>query len=291
MHTRDPVDVNIFGAVRIAAPVDVFIRQLRAIENYERRLGVLQVGKFRNPPQPADLAGLTLERDDLLDLASCRVGDCEIQLAGTDIERFRALNWRAVDVSAAANGAFRTMVFDWLQKYRTGGHRALPTYADQAHPISIPQEVKLLSAPGDVPVPMPEIGQYLSGFPAFTLADADDFYYWNKGEFGMKPTIRLNHVTVYPVRQPSGPEALRYVVITSQVYSSHYFSATLELRTIVDDAARPGQGFYLLYTTKSRVTGLTGFMGTLIRGLVRSRARSGMERYLTNTKTSVEGRW
>ena len=109
MRTRDPVDVNIFGAVRIAAPVDVFIRQLRAIENYERRLGVLQVGKFRNPPQPADLAGLTLERDDLLDLASCRVGDCEIQLAGTDIERFRALNWRAVDVSAAANGAFRTM--------------------------------------------------------------------------------------------------------------------------------------------------------------------------------------
>jgi hypothetical protein len=73
------------------------------------------------------------------------------------------------------------------------------------------------------------------------------------------------------------------------VYSSHYFSATLELRTVVDDPARAGHGFYLLYTTKSRVTGLTGFMGTLIRGLVRSRARSGMERYLTITRRMVEG--
>ena len=86
------------------------------------------------------------------------------------------------------------------------------------------------------------------------------------------------------------PEPLRYVMATKQLYANHYFSATLELRTIVDDPQAPGRGIYLLYTTKSRVSGLTGFIGTLIRSIVRSRARSGMEQFLTLTRKAVEGR-
>src|SRR5437868_6271443 len=66
------------------------------------------------------------------------------------------------------------------------------------------------------------------------LTGAEDVFYWNKGEFGMKPTIRVNHITIYPVPHPRFPEALRYVVATSQIYANHYFSATLELRSIVD---------------------------------------------------------
>ena len=107
--------------------------------------------------------------------------------------------------------------------------------------------------------------------------------------FGLKPTVRLNHVTVYSIAGPGAADGLRYVVATVQVYADHYFSATLELRSVVDDAAAPGKRFYLFYTTKSRVSGLTGFMAMLIRPLVKSRARSGMERYLDMTKKVVEG--
>src|SRR5438477_13217242 len=38
MKMRDPVDVNIFGAVHLAAPAEAFIRQVREIDGYERRL-------------------------------------------------------------------------------------------------------------------------------------------------------------------------------------------------------------------------------------------------------------
>lgn len=290
MRIRDPVDVNIFGAVRIAAPAEAFIRQVRAIDTYERRLGVLQVGKIQQPPQIADLSGLSLDRDDLAALASCQKGDCDMQLSGAAIDAFRQVNWRAPDARVTAHRVFHEMMFDWLEKYRRGGRAALPPYEDQSRPLSVADEFKLLSGPADLPAALPELMQYVSNFPTATLSGADDFYYWNKGEFGMKPTIRLNHVTIYPVPHPGAPEAVRYVVATTQIYSDHYFSATLELRTVVEDTARAGHGFYLFYTTKSRVTGLTGFIGTLIRSHVRSRARSGMENYLALTKKAVEGR-
>jgi len=95
---------------------------------------------------------------------------------------------------------------------------------------------------------------------------------------------------IYPLEGTGAPESLRYVIATKQLYAIHYFSGTLEMRTVADDPQTPGRGIYLLYTTKSRVSGLTGFIGTLIRSIVRSRARSGMEELLTRTRKAVEGR-
>ena len=289
MATREAVDVNIFGAVRIEAPAEAFVRQLREIEAFERKLGILQAGRFQNPPQLADLNGLTLEPKDIHDLQRCRPGHCELQLPADDIERFRReVDWRGGDVSGQANRLFRRILFDRLQAYQARGLAPL-TYHDRGTPISAAADFRLLSAPGDLPIALPGLVQYLSAYPAAPLPGATDVFYWNKGEFGMKPTIRLNHLVVYPLNGAAAASGHRYVVATSQIYADHYFSATLELRTLVEDPSRPG-GFYLFYTTKSRVSGLTGFMGLLIRSTVRSRARSGMERYLAVTKRTLESR-
>ena len=72
---------------------------------------------------------------------------------------------------------------------------------------------------------------------------------------------------------------------------SHQFSGCRNL-----DTSRVGRdggeddGFFLLYATRSRVTGLSGFFKGLLRAIVKRRARSGMERYLTNTRAVIEGR-
>jgi hypothetical protein len=152
----------------------------------------------------------------------------------------------------------------------------------------VAEDFRLLPAPSDLPIPVPELVRYLRAYPSATLPRATDVFYWNMAEFGMKPTIRLNHLVIFPLSGAAAAEGPRYIVATSQIYASHYFSATLELRTLVEDPARPG-GFYIFYTTKSRVSGLTGFIGMLIRSTVRSRARSGMERYLAVTKRTLEG--
>ena len=289
MATRDPVDVNIFGAVRIAAPAEAFIRQLRDIDVLERSLGVMQVGKFSEPPRLADLADLTLESTDVDDLRHCRPADCDIQLPAGAIVRFgREVDWRAINPAPVANQVFRTVLFERLAAYRAGGLHQIGAYADRAQPISVADDFRLLAAPGDLPVDLPELTYYLRAYPRATLPGATDVFYWNKGEFGMKPTIRLNHLVTYPVPPDSSRAGLQYVIATSQIYSDHYFSATLELRSVVRDPAQPDRGFYLLYTTKSRVSGLTGFIGLLLRPMVRSRARSGMEHYLAITKQVVE---
>jgi hypothetical protein len=287
METRDAVDVNIFGAVRINASAETFVEQLRNIDVFERKLGVLQAGTFHDPPRPADLSGLTLEASDVRDLQRCRPSNCELQLPADEIARFhRDVNWRAGNAKEMADGLFRVVMLERLQAYRSGGLTAL-AYHDRGEPISVADDFRLLSSPGDLPVELPELVQYLRSYPRSTLPRATDVFYWNKGEFGMKPTIRLNHLVIYPLTGAAA-DGPRYVVATSQVYANHYFSATLELRTVIDDPERPGRAFYLFYTTKSRVSGLTGFIGMLIRPMVRGRARSGMERYLAVTKRTLE---
>jgi hypothetical protein len=291
MKTREAVDVNIFGAVRINGSVDAFLRLLQDIDSFERKLGILQAAKFHDPPLLSDLDGLTLDQADVDALAQCEPGDCGLQLSATALARLRKdVSWQAPDAKAQADRLFRQMMFDELQAYRSGGNAALATYVDREHELSRGNEFRLLSAAGDMPVELPALMHYLRTYPNGSLPGATDFFYWNKGDFGMKPTVRLNHVTIYPIAGPGMPEMLRYVIVTSQVYADHYFSATLELRSVVDDADAPGKRFYLFYTTKSRVSGLTGFMAMLIRPLVKSRARSGMERYLEATKKVVEGR-
>jgi hypothetical protein len=249
-----------------------------------------QAGKFQEPPRLADLDALTLEKADLDDLPSCRPGNCALQLPVSAIERFRQeVNWRAAAASDAAHRVFRSFLFDRLEAYRAGGLEKLEPYGDRHTPVSAAADFRLLSAPGDLPADLPELAYFLRAYPRTTLPGASNIFYWNKGEFGMKPTTRLNHLVIYPPAKSATAGGLRYVVATSQIYGNHYFSTTLELRSIVDDPVQPGKRFFLLYTTKSRVSGLTSLVGVLIRPMVRSRARSGMERYLAMTKKIVEG--
>jgi len=285
-----PEEVSIFGAVRIDAPPAAFISQLRDIQAYEHRLGVLQVGKFHDPPRLEDLDGLALDREDLQALEHCRPTDCDLQLPAGMMRRFASeVPWGAPDAFVQANRLFREMLFDRFQRYRTGGLAALEPYDDGPTPVPAAEEFRRLQVTKDLLPALPHLAAYVTSFPAPTPPGLEDFYYWNMGEFGMKPTTRLNHVSLYRVA-PAGarPDGIRFAIATTQIYSTHYFSTTFELRTVVDDAANPGQGFYLFYASRSRVNGLTGFIGTLIRPIVRSRARSGMERYLSITKSAVE---
>ena len=288
MKVREAVEVNIFGAVRIDAPADAFVQQLRNIDAFERKLGIIQVGKLGDRPDAGDFSGLTLEPADIADLQECRPMSCDVQLPASVITRFRAeLGPRTPNAADTANRLFRSFLAERLQLYRSGGLELLGAYQDQSKPVWPAAEFRVLASPGDLPADLPELTHYLRAYPHATLPGSTDVFYWNKGAFGLKPTLRLNHMVIYP--QPAGAaHRVRFVVATSQIYADHYFSSTLELRALVDDPAQPGQRFYLFYTTKSRVSGLTGVIGTLIRPRVRSRARAGMERYLAVTKRVME---
>ena len=85
------------------------------------------------------------------------------------------------------------------------------------------------------------------------------------------------------------PTADDVAVVSKMLYASHYFWTAIELRVLIPDPAR-GEGFWFTNVNQSRSDGLSGFVGSLIRGKVRGEAEKGMLAALTITKAMVEGR-
>ncbi|MYK86982.1 MAG: hypothetical protein F4018_00710 [Acidobacteria bacterium] len=104
----------------------------------------------------------------------------------------------------------------------------------------------------------------------------------------MKPTIRLNHVTICPLpdRLSTG---VAYAIATKQLYASHYFHTTLELRFLLDRTDADGrEGSTLISITRSRNDGMTGFRGLFLRPIIRRRSRDAVRNYLEHVKRQVE---
>ena len=43
--------------------------------------------------------------------------------------------------------------------------------------------------------------KYLLDFPKTTLPNSESFIYWQEAKFGLKPTIRINHLAI--VQEPT----------------------------------------------------------------------------------------
>lgn len=128
---------------------------------------------------------------------------------------------------------------------------------------------------------------YLEEYPRSQPSGAEDFFCWSTVDFGLKPTVRVNHVIIYPLA--ARPSGVSYVIATKQIYATHYFQTTLELRFLVDDERRANRpGFYLLSITRSRIDGTSGLNGSLLRSVINRRSRSVVRSYLEHLKRQVE---
>ena len=72
----------------------------------------------------------------------------------------------------------------------------LGTYADRIPAAPLSEEVPRPGASARYADADPGTDAVPPEYPRSSLPGADDFFYWNMGEFGMKPTTRLNHVVI-----------------------------------------------------------------------------------------------
>ncbi len=278
-----------FGVVYIDATTERFVERFRDIERFESGPGIPQIGRFGSPPRLEDLASLTLPADDVTALARCRSGDCDVKLSAAAMSRFRTqVNWSSPNAGRQANEVAREMILDLVRAYQADGNTALGQYDDRGEPLSVAEQFRALLTSGDrLPVPVPGLMAYLDEYPRGRPAGAEDFFYWSMVDFGLKATIRVNHVIIYPLAdRPSG---VAPVIAIKQLYASHYFHTTLELRFLVDDDRSASRhGFYLLSLTRSRSDGMTGFKGALLRPIISRRSRHAVRGYLEHVKRQVE---
>jgi hypothetical protein len=134
-----------------------------------------------------------------------------------------------------------------------------------------------------LPVYLPELHEYLLNYPKAKLDNVQAGFYWEKVNFGLKPTFRIVQKIVY--RGAIGKEPA-YAVAEKQVYASHYFQTALDLTVCVKDAQRPG--FYIITVKGSKQAGLTGLKGSIVRKVAVDKTRSSLERVLMTVKQKLE---
>jgi len=276
-------EVTTAGAIRIKGSSARFVEQYRTLEGFRRSSFVLQIAKFSDPPQLADLDTLAMEADDRNALRECQVGDCGLRLSAADIERLRTqVNWQASDADTQAEALFKRILMDHLEAYRSGGIQRLPVYDDETTPVRLADEIKELLQ--QEPSPMdaaPALRGHLLSFPNGPLPKTEHFFYWSKEAFGFQPVIGLNHVTIHST------DTNRVFIVTTQVYASHYMDGQTAVTALLPEGGTP-EHFYWLYFNRARIDRLTGFLGSISRPIVQRRARSGLARTLADTKRRLE---
>lgn len=283
-------ELGYVGAVFVDAPAEEFIERYRDIERFEAGPGIPVIGRFSDPPRMEDLTALRLPAEDLESLRKCRPGNCDVKLPAASMRRFREeVDWKSPDAGEEASALARELILDLVVDYQANGNRALGDYDDGDDPLSVAEQFRgILSSRDPMPATVPELLEHLDTYPRSDLARAEDFFYWTMVDFGLKRTIRVNHVTIYPL-DANGSSDVVYVIAIKQLYASHYFYTTLELRFLVDDHRREGRrGTCLISITRSRNDGMTGFKGLFVRPIVRRRSIAAVRGYLNKVKTQVE---
>jgi hypothetical protein len=281
---RAPSETRLMGVVRIAGAPEELVERYRDIVAFESGTGVLQIGRFSEPPRVEDLASLTFDEEDIEDVKRCRPGDCEIKMSPPMMEAFRRIDWDREDAVETANRLARTMIVDFLESYRSGGNQALGVLHDKQKPLLVRRQFEDMMEDPDMPVFFPDLVRFLLEYPSAGLRGSEELFYWSKVQFGLKPLIRLSHVVIW---QPPGPEPVKWVLASKMLYSTHYFNTGVELKFLAQEKDEP-DSYYLVVGNRSRSDGLTGFTGALIGGKIRGEARDGLERYLRSVKSKLE---
>jgi len=275
-------EVAVFGAVWVDAPSTLYVEKVKRTEEFERGRVFPVTKRISNPPTPDDFAATEISDEDFEDLKTCRVGDCLVKLDAEAIATLRAeVDWGKPTAKAVATAVFRRLALRYVNAYREGGNARLAVHRDESRPAFAESEFRsMIDRLPRLGGEWPDLQRYLLGYPAATLLNSSDFWYWQEVQFGLMPTIRINHLVVQ--ERPD-----QTVVASKMPYASHYFWTALELRVPLADPAR-GPGFWYVTITRSRSDGLAGFTGRVIRGRVRTEAQNGMRAALTGVKGRLE---
>jgi hypothetical protein len=140
----DPnTEAAVFGAVWINASMHRYVEALNDIEKFERGGGFKITKRISDPPGMADFARLHLPAEDVKDLRSCRVGDCEVKLGEEALKQFQSqINWTAPSARADAEALMRELALRYVHGYLEGGNERLAVYRDGDRPTFAAREFR-----------------------------------------------------------------------------------------------------------------------------------------------------
>lgn len=260
------------GIVRIKTTPSTYVERLTDIATFKRTDKILQIGTLSNPPQPGDLAALTIEDAELKRLRACRVDECELRFSAEGIERVqREIDWYAADASVKATQLMRQLLADYVVRYRQGGTTATMEYADRAPRLNVGTEfASLVDADTVTWTYAPLLRRHLLDYPASSAKKMTDLVYWSKELVRGRPVVSITHVAIAPAVDDS---PVAYAIGSKQIYAMHYYDASLGLTLLVPDRTATPPATYVVYLNRSRIDLFDGVFGGITRRIVAGKAR------------------
>jgi len=288
---RSGPEIFVLGVVRVIAPPAVYVARALNPAHLMDLPGYRGTGVIGDPATTDQLAGFTLEPEDLVEARNCKPADCAVQFPTTVMQDVRAAagNPNPATAAAQANQRVRQMAADLVRDYRMRGNEALPVFTDDSRPSSTRDQFgSLMQRFVAWSLAPPELIRVLYDYPKAGIAPPGlaSVFSWEKVEFGLKPTLRVTHTIAYTPHASSG---LGCAVAIKQLYSSHYMRAAIDFTACVNAADVNGRpSFYLVAVKGSRQENITGLTGSLIRRIVVSRTRTAQDGALTRLKNALE---
>jgi hypothetical protein len=285
--TVESREVAAFAIMRLRVPSDYYVARFQDIVNFKKSDNVLQIGKFSNPPRLDDLANLSLDPVDIEAIRQCHLNKCDVKMPAQFIERFMMdLDWTAPNYRERANVLMREKLFEYVKAYLRGGNAELAEYRDKSYRLRLGDEFRSLLQPAPYMYGYSsEFENYLEAFPLSRPQDSQDFIYWSKEKFGLKPVISVTHVIIS--KRPH-PDLTDLMIASKQIYASHYFEASLGLTALVQGPASDPSHSYLIYLNRSRADGLRGPLAGVKRSLIGSTLREGARKNMEMVRQRLE---
>lgn len=283
LESPDGREVTTVGAIRVRCTADTFVARVGDIERFKAGEYVLQIGRFSQAPSRADVAALTLDDEDRAALRGCRAGSCALRLPAATIERFRtAVPWGSADAPHEADAVMREFLVDEARTYLAQGSSALADYRDRPSTTMTRAAAfhGLLRQSAFQAEFQPQLADYLDNFPRVSNERIESFLYWSSERFGLKPVVNVTHSAI--LRREDGVVAFA----SKQVYTSHYFDASLGMSLFIPVPDTPYG--YVTYLNRTRVEGLHGPLAGVIRSIASRRGRDGLARNLLDVKRKLE---
>jgi hypothetical protein len=264
----------VFGAVYVNAPVEKFSAVVRDIKGLTRNKVYLAVQEFSSngaPPKLSDFDRLELDKGDVDELETCKPGDCDIQIMENLAEFQKRVDWKSKNKYDQANNIERERLNQAMTVYMEHGLKPLGSYRDREKPAHLYGATKSMIDEAYY-LPQDKVGgiyRQLVDYPHGKFAGATNLFYWEKIDFGQEPTIRINHLSLFP----AGVGGVQLLAANEQLYASRYMRVALQMFYCVPDTSNPNRpGFYLIEMNDSRLPDFGGLKLGIVRKVATGKA-------------------
>ena len=276
-------EVAIFAAVPVSIDGDRLVAWIREIEALKKSSYVLAIRRFSNPPQLEDLAGLTLDDDDLSKIMDCRPSACGVKLSAIEMTQLqRAAAESSGDWKPAVQERFRQLVLQRVRSYLNAA--VVGPFEDHSEQIWPAQEfARLVDHSAFLTEHLNAFAEQLRAPPGPPNPGVESFLYWSTERVAKRPITSVTHVNIIRGSDAGLPDVL---VAGKEIFSTHYINASLGITALMRGA--PEGPIYLVYVNRSQVDVLHGMFGGVVRWFMQRRLKAEAASVLQGLRRRLE---